>query len=437
MKGQAVAISFNTPDLNPFTPDFGQSPTLLIGRDALLARIGAGLSSGPRHPGFTTLLLGPRGSGKTAILNSVADAAKQHGWLVISVDSGTPDILERIGHALDRLEQLGATGLDDEAAGHREIVGVKLLGAGVNWAPRQEHQKLNNRYRLSHLAEKAAAHEAGVLLCVDEIHSGDRVEMRRLGGDIQHITKRESLPLALMGAGLGELRYGLLADRKMTFFQRCHREDVGLLQPEDVMHGIRSTVHSADGDLSDDALDVLLSVGRITPFHMQVIGSKMWTLAGAPDFEITDRAAREAVRLALPEVYEKIHEPAWYDMTPASQGFLSALAEFDGACDARDIIDKIHLSRKTYVDARRRLEYGGYIQIDDQSRIRATGLMPADSVLRLAMKDRPDGADWQDEDDGQANGRPASVARCGKSMKRVEGRCILPRDHSGGCRSRR
>lgn len=54
-----MTISFTTPDPNPFTPDFGQSPALLIGRDGLLARIGTSLSSGPRHPGFTTLLLGP------------------------------------------------------------------------------------------------------------------------------------------------------------------------------------------------------------------------------------------------------------------------------------------------------------------------------------------------------------------------------------------
>ncbi len=402
-----MTISFNTPDLNPFTPDFGQSPTLLIGRDALLARVGTSLSSGPRHPGFTTLLLGPRGSGKTAVLNSAADAAKQHGWLVISVDSGTPNVLERIGHALDRLEQLGTTG-----------------------------QTLDNRYRLSRFAEKAAEHEAGVLLCVDEIHSGDRIEMRRLGDDIQHITKRESLPLALMGAGLGELRYGLLADRKMTFFQRCHREDVGLLSPEDITDGIRSTVRSAAVSISEGALDAVLSVGHITPFHMQVIGSKMWTLAGAPDFEITEWAAREAIRLALPEVHEKVHEPAWYDMTPASQRFLYALAEFGGVCDARDIIDKTSLSRKTYIDARRRLEYGGYIRVDDQSRVRVSGLMPMDSVLRLAMKDYPDGSDWQDQDDEKRNGRPAAIARCDKKMKRVDGRCILPRGHSGGCRSR-
>lgn len=403
-----MAISFTTPDPNPFTPDFGQSPTLLIGRDELLARIGTSLSSGPRHPGFTTLLLGPRGSGKTAILNRAADAAKQHGWIVISVDSGTPNVLERIGQALDRVEQLGAT-----------------------------HQTFDNRYRLSRLAEKAAEREAGVLLCVDEIHSGDRIEMRRLGGDIQHITKRESLPLAFMGAGLGELRYSLLADQKMTFFQRCHREDVGLLSPENVMDGIRSTVRSATGNISDGALSAVLSVGRVTPFYMQVIGSKMWTLAGAPDFEITEWAAREAIRLALPEVYEKVYEPAWYDMPPASRSFIAALAELGDVCEARDIIDKSRLSRKTYIDARRRLEYGGYIQIDDQSRIRATGLMPVASVLRLAMKDQPAGADWQDQDDKQRNGRPASIARCDKEMKRVEGRCILPQGHSGGCRSRR
>ena len=50
---------------NLFTPDFGQPPHSYVGRDGMLREIRAGLGAGPRDPRFTSLLLGPRGSGKT------------------------------------------------------------------------------------------------------------------------------------------------------------------------------------------------------------------------------------------------------------------------------------------------------------------------------------------------------------------------------------
>ena len=51
-------MPLGSPDPNPFTPDFGQPPPTLVGRDALRARLGRSLATGPRDPGYTTLLLG-------------------------------------------------------------------------------------------------------------------------------------------------------------------------------------------------------------------------------------------------------------------------------------------------------------------------------------------------------------------------------------------
>ena len=49
------------PPPNLFTPDFGQSPHVIVGRDALLRSAHDGLAAGPSDSRFTTLLLGPRG----------------------------------------------------------------------------------------------------------------------------------------------------------------------------------------------------------------------------------------------------------------------------------------------------------------------------------------------------------------------------------------
>lgn len=79
-----------------FTPDFGQEPHLLVGREELVSSLMVGLSAGPRDPRFASLLLGPRGSGKTVILNHLGGMARESGWIVLPLDAGTAGVQERI-----------------------------------------------------------------------------------------------------------------------------------------------------------------------------------------------------------------------------------------------------------------------------------------------------------------------------------------------------
>lgn len=83
--------------MNPFTPTFGTSPPLLVGRDADLQDFLEGLCGGPGAPERATLVTGLRGTGKTVMLNAYEDLARDEGWLVIS-ETATPNLLDRITH---------------------------------------------------------------------------------------------------------------------------------------------------------------------------------------------------------------------------------------------------------------------------------------------------------------------------------------------------
>jgi hypothetical protein len=80
---------------NPFTPSFGSTPPLLVGRNDLIEQFAEGLDNGPGAPGRASLYTGGRGVGKTVMLNAAEDEARRRGWLVIS-EAATPGLLDRL-----------------------------------------------------------------------------------------------------------------------------------------------------------------------------------------------------------------------------------------------------------------------------------------------------------------------------------------------------
>jgi len=87
---------------NPFSPGFGKTPPRLVGRDDLLSDISEGLATGPRDERFSSILMGVRGSGKTALLNEIEQRAATDGWVVISLDASSGSDLNE-GDLLGRL----------------------------------------------------------------------------------------------------------------------------------------------------------------------------------------------------------------------------------------------------------------------------------------------------------------------------------------------
>ena len=270
----------------------------MVGRDRILARIGTGLASGPRAREFTSVLLGPRGAGKTVFLTEMEERAASNGWIVVSLDASTAGIAERVRqgvvHARDTHE--GAAGADPDQGRPGRWSGVRLGPISLQRAVLAEvRPEWDMRHLLAKLAEHAQRAGTAVLMTLDELHSGDRDELRRLSADLQHITKRSGLPLAVIAAGLSEMKLTLLMDKKMTFFRRCARLDMPDLTVADALQGLRLPVLDAGATFDQDALRFAARACGPLPYTMQLVGYNAWKIAGAPDRPIDMSAAQEAV----------------------------------------------------------------------------------------------------------------------------------------------
>ena len=79
-----------------FSPSFGNRPSALVGREAILRDFAAAIQSQPGSRERAIVLLGQRGSGKTVLLWELADRAAQRGFVVASPTITSEDMLERI-----------------------------------------------------------------------------------------------------------------------------------------------------------------------------------------------------------------------------------------------------------------------------------------------------------------------------------------------------
>lgn len=420
------------PPANLFTPDFGQEPHLVVGRDGLIVSLRAGLGAGPSDKRFTTLLLGPRGSGKTVTLNAMRDAADESGWIVLPLDASTEGIGDRISEYIEWAQETHEAVPDVVAAAGEERTSTKIKAVAFEWrreVARAVRPRWGLRRQLTTLAGHAAEHDSAVLLIVDELHSGQRTELRRLAADLQHITKNEKLPLALLGAGLSEMKHTLLEDKKMTFFQRCHREDMPPLTAAEAARFLTRTVRDAGGAFDGDALSLLAASAGALPYRMQLVGHYAWLIADAPLNSIDERVASVAIREADRTMHEQVALPTWHSLNTSEQRFMHALAELGGACTPRQIAARVAMDPSTLSRTERHLANAGCVDVRADGSIEIADVIPANSMTLIARHEsRYAGVPAS----GDAGRRP----RCNAVMPRAQARCILPRGHAGGHRSR-
>lgn len=197
---------------NPFTPEFGSVPLVMAGRQSIRRELFDAFSQGRGNPNLSSILIGPRGSGKTALLTYLAKEASSEGWVAVHAVA-MPGMLEDI---FEQTRLACANALEKkEAYTPPQLTSLGLGPVSVGWAASPAPSE-NWRTRMSGLMEALEGAGLGLLITVDEVVAS-LDEMVRLAA-VYQLFVREQRRVAPVMAGLPSNISALLNDKSVSFF---------------------------------------------------------------------------------------------------------------------------------------------------------------------------------------------------------------------------
>ena len=283
-----------------FSPGDGASPPTLAGREtqqAVLLRCLADLAAGAAPP-HNVVLIGPRGNGKTVLLNWFQEACG---------NSETPvDAVVLTPRDMPTFETLVET-----VASRRGL--RKLLLPGD--APRNLTRELVARCRKRPLAA-----------LVDEAHT----LVLNVGGTLLNASQRvrTEAPFLLVLAGTPGLPAHLDA-MDASFWGRLGEGNlgVGLLDQAAAAEALTKPLAAHGVSVEADALDAVLQHSQRYPYFLQLWGDALWKRHLATDTNVLTAADVEAVQPAVAMLVAEYYQVRYRELETAQlQGAAKTVA---------------------------------------------------------------------------------------------------------------
>lgn len=284
------------PLTNPYTPNAGATPPLLVGRDDQLASFGLLLARLTRGRTEQSMIItGLRGVGKTVLLNEFRKRAAQAQWAVVELEISKHDdddfrrtlamqvrkaLLELAPHArwgermhsAARVLRSFTVSIDPDA---RLTVG---LGAAPEVGSADAGDlALDLPDLLLALGEAAKSCGRGVVLLIDEIQFLSKAQLESAVMGIHKTVQRE-LPITLVGAGLPQIAE--LAGEAKSYAERMFKfPRIDNLSDSDAAAALTGPASEEGVRFDDSAVKLALEVTGGYPYFLQELGSVLWTEA--------------------------------------------------------------------------------------------------------------------------------------------------------------
>jgi hypothetical protein len=299
---------------NPYAPGAGTPPPELAGRDELREQVRVAVERLRRgSPSKSILMVGLRGVGKTVLLDRMRDDAEASGIHTLRIEApegrSLPALLApELRVALLRLSRNEqAKALGERAlralAGFARALKVKFhdIEVGVDFEP--EPGLADNgdlEHDLAALLETvgAAAQRAGtaLVLFIDELQYVKEDELAALITGL-HRTAQRKLPVALVGAGLPQLR-GRMGRAKSYAERLFDFPEIAELPPPAARQALVKPALDQGVEITEDALEQILVETHRYPYFLQEWGKHAWQVAERSPITLRDVQNASAVALA-------------------------------------------------------------------------------------------------------------------------------------------
>ena len=257
MHGSVTARTTSPRSFGPFMPGTGCLPPYLAGREREQAKIKEYLEflELGMAPPSALIFFGPRGNGKTALLNWSRRRAIEHGIKVINF--GTAEV-----HSDESLiNQLSPdpwwTGLFKAVSGRGAEARLRKAGAST----------------VTRALAKLAGRTPTILL-IDEAHTLDTKIGRLLLHGAQAVAL-EGLPLLLSLAGTPDLPRHL-GKMQATFWERSAIAPIERLDRGASSDAIRIPLEETGKEITPGALESVVADSHGYPYFLQLWGEQLW-----------------------------------------------------------------------------------------------------------------------------------------------------------------
>lgn len=327
---------------NPYTPNAGASPEIIVGRDEhkrafdmLLQRLQRGRTE------QSMIMTGLRGVGKTVLLNEFGEMARAAHWEVLEIEASKHSdvhfrqtIASLLKGALLRLSPRARW----SDIGQRAAQVVTSFAATVDqqgtWSLSWDVEAAEGLADHGNLAmdltdvfvavgEAARERQRGVALLIDEVQFLSAVQLEALIQGV-HKTVQKKLPLTFVGAGLPQIAE--LAGDAKSYAERLFKfPKIDSLSESEAEQALLEPAQTEGVVFDRGALDLARSITKGYPYFIQELGYQVWEIAEGPTL------TREDVEQAR-EVYETKLDSSFFRVrldraTPLQTAYMRAMAE--------------------------------------------------------------------------------------------------------------
>ena len=336
--------------INPFTPVFGNEPPVTGGRDKYIKDVLNGLDNAPGDPNRITIFTGPRGSGKTVLLASIATQAEARGWINVH----TPAVDGMLVEIIEQIERKAGEHLPKKI--RSRLTGVQVSGIGFTRTLNKENagtwRTQMDRY-LDILAEK----QIGLLFTVDEA-TAKIPELISFISTFQ-VFVMEKRNVAMLLAGLPGNVIQMIGNDDISFLRRAFRRELKPLSMPDARAILKKTIALAGRQIEKNALEYAAEKSDGFPFLIQLIGYHLFNQSESKI--IPEKDAVTGMEDAYDDMRNMILDATLADLSKTEVKFLRAMLPDDSSSRVSTIAERMAASVSQASYYKRRLVKQGVI----------------------------------------------------------------------------